>query len=232
MSDFFLTTASNSSMEFHPENTLTNFTTRLAKELHLDESWRVGLADISIPKTWVNISEGGSYFKYIEGEEVYKLKIDSGYYETPTDLTEAIEDAMNGTGTDAQHYNTFKLNRKTRSVTIQNTTLLLSNEMKDLLGINTPQGNIDMHLGYSGIYVYLDILNFSHVGDVMAPLLSVISVRGKHYVPSFQRFDRIHYKTLKTFDFQSLNFVLTTDYGTPILFASGKVLLTLHFKQI
>ena len=44
---FYITTHSKKS----------NFEVKLSREFLLDDSWTVGLADISIPKTWHNILE-------------------------------------------------------------------------------------------------------------------------------------------------------------------------------
>lgn len=47
--EFFLVLPSNSSAEFYPDNTVTNFTTKLPREIRLTEKWVVGLAEIHVP---------------------------------------------------------------------------------------------------------------------------------------------------------------------------------------
>ena len=51
MSGFYLTLPSNSSMDYHPENTLTNFVTRLPTVIDLEGSWEVALMEIQYPHT-------------------------------------------------------------------------------------------------------------------------------------------------------------------------------------
>ena len=44
-------------MKFFPNNTLTNFTTRLQTPIELGEvgAWEVGLAEIHFPRNWINV---------------------------------------------------------------------------------------------------------------------------------------------------------------------------------
>lgn len=47
--EFFLVLPSNSSVEFYPDNTVTNFTTKLPREIRLREKWVVSPAEIHVP---------------------------------------------------------------------------------------------------------------------------------------------------------------------------------------
>ena len=57
MSQFYLVLPSNSSMKYFPSNTLTEYTTHLAKEIDLQDEWEVGLAEIQYPHAWYNITD-------------------------------------------------------------------------------------------------------------------------------------------------------------------------------
>ena len=55
----YITLPSNSSMRYFPQNTLTSFNTKLAKSIISDDSnWEVALAEISFPKSWINVIDG------------------------------------------------------------------------------------------------------------------------------------------------------------------------------
>ena len=55
----YVTLLSNSSMQYFPQNTLTSFNTKLAKAIIPDDSkWEVALAEISFPKSWINVLKG------------------------------------------------------------------------------------------------------------------------------------------------------------------------------
>lgn len=45
----------DSSKKYYPNNTLTNFTTRLHSTIDLSGQWYVGLAEMSFPKSWYNV---------------------------------------------------------------------------------------------------------------------------------------------------------------------------------
>src|SRR6267154_2333005 len=59
MTQFYLTLPSNSSQEFVPDNTLTEFTTKLASTIDLTNEWEVGLAEIMFPRSWYTIPKDG-----------------------------------------------------------------------------------------------------------------------------------------------------------------------------
>jgi hypothetical protein len=50
--NFYVTLPSNASMTDFPDNTLTNYVTRLAMPISLSEQWEVGLAEIIHPNEW------------------------------------------------------------------------------------------------------------------------------------------------------------------------------------
>ena len=49
MSRFYLTLPSNSSMDYYPQNTVAQYTTKLNSTIELDSDWEVGLTEISFP---------------------------------------------------------------------------------------------------------------------------------------------------------------------------------------
>jgi len=59
MTHFYLTLPSNSSQQFFPENTLTEFTTKLSSTIELNGEWEVGLAEIMFPRSWYTIPKDG-----------------------------------------------------------------------------------------------------------------------------------------------------------------------------
>src|SRR5271163_2731168 len=59
MTHFYLTLPSNSSHQFYPNNTMTDFTTKLASTVELTNEWEVGLAEIMFPRSWCTIPKRG-----------------------------------------------------------------------------------------------------------------------------------------------------------------------------
>ena len=60
MSQIHITLPSNSSMTYFPENTLTNYKTRLHLPLDLGYagSWEVGISEMVFPRNWKNVKPG------------------------------------------------------------------------------------------------------------------------------------------------------------------------------
>jgi hypothetical protein len=100
MAHFYLTLPSNSSMLYYPNNTLTQYTTRLANAISLTGEWEVGLAEIQYQHSWQNLERPecrftyAQYGKYVEDiPRMYLsklLRLSPGYYQTPSVLAEAI----------------------------------------------------------------------------------------------------------------------------------------------
>ena len=49
---FYVTLPSNSSMEFYPDNVITNFTTQLKIPIKFDVPYEVALVEISFNQSW------------------------------------------------------------------------------------------------------------------------------------------------------------------------------------
>ena len=56
--DFYVTLLSDSSKIYFPDNTSTHFCTQLAKSIHLDGEWCVGLTEIQYPCSFLTVQEG------------------------------------------------------------------------------------------------------------------------------------------------------------------------------
>lgn len=110
MSHFYLTLPSNSSMEYFPNNTLTNFTTKLHNEVELKDDWEMGLAEIIFPKKLLNVDEQQDVtfvrYKRQRGQQstsssgavnfMVKYPVKPKYYRNVEDLTYALNDALRG----------------------------------------------------------------------------------------------------------------------------------------
>jgi hypothetical protein len=64
MKDFYLTLASNSSMNYYHENKTSNFSVKLPKTLTLDGKWVVAVTEIHYQNTFLNVSEGSNSISY------------------------------------------------------------------------------------------------------------------------------------------------------------------------
>jgi len=84
----------------------------------------------------------------------------------------------------------------------------------------------------SSIYVYSDIIDHQFVGDSFAPLLRTISVPNSLRYGDNINHNNIqpHYVPVCKANFDNIEIDLRSDTGEPIQFASGKVIVKLHFR--
>jgi hypothetical protein len=89
----------------------------------------------------------------------------------------------------------------------------------------------DLQAGIHALYVYCDLLQFTHVGDIKAPLLRVVDSGGETGDVITRYYERPRYVPLQKKNFDSIQLIIRDDLGEKIQFETGKVLLTLHFRR-
>jgi hypothetical protein len=89
----------------------------------------------------------------------------------------------------------------------------------------------DLHAGIHGLYIYCDLVHFSFVGDIKAPLLRVVASAGAAGEVITRYYERPRYVPVQKTNFDSIQILIRDDLGEKIHFESGKVLVTLHFRR-
>lgn len=70
MMSFYLTLPSDNSLNFYPDNKISNFKTRLPTPLELKGEWEVGLAEFIYPHTWYNVNCQNNLIGYDLGNRI------------------------------------------------------------------------------------------------------------------------------------------------------------------
>jgi hypothetical protein len=300
MTHFYLTLPSNSSLDFFPNNTLTEFTTKLADTIELTDEWEVGLAEIMFPRSWYTIPKEGlimeidyrrcdivwqfqqankrdyerTYRRRWEGEnepiidspeeEEYedttvRVKINGGFYFSMEELTDEMNHAtiqefskLEKTITPPITPPEFTYKPITRRIHITlpaGMRIEFPPLLETILGLSYSQNPIchnfiskekktirgdlscDLQTGIHALYVYCDLLQFTHVGDIKAPLLRVVDSGGEAGDVVTRYYEKPRYIPLQKKTFDTIEIVIRDDLGERILFENGKVLLTLHFRR-
>ena len=273
MTHFYLTLPSNSSEQYFPDNTMTEFTTKLASTIDLTGEWEVGLAEIMFPRSWYTIPKKGlkiqvesalwfneeytAYGQERSQREPIDINIKGGYYNTVDELVREINQAAARAFAHAKLYPNdpvsppvFEYKRNARKVFITMTSQMgieFPPELETILGLAPEQnplynssGDIskigghytcDLQSGIHALYVYCDVLQFTHVGDIKAPLLRVVDSEGGTGDVVTRYYERPRYIPLQKKNFEAIQIVIRDDLGEKIQFESGKVLLTLHFRR-
>ena len=101
----------------------------------------------------------------------------------------------------------------------------LSNTTDDIARIGG-DFSCDLQAGIYALYIYCDLLQFTHVGDIKAPLLRVVDSGGEtgDVVPRY--YERPRYIPLQKKNFDCVHIIIRDDLGEKIYFENGKVLLT------
>lgn len=91
---------------------------------------------------------------------------------------------------------------------------------------------VDINRGCHTIFVYCNVVQDSIVGDVRAPLLRAVTVRGVNGSTTSETFTRPIYVPLKTQSFDSIEIAIKSEDGSLVPFAYGNSFVTLHFRRI
>lgn len=242
---FYLTLPSDSSLDFYSENKLSHFFTRLPQPIQLTGEWEVGLTEIIYPHMWNNVNDHTNEFAYDIGNGILKKgKIATGYYENPAEVIKAFNPQ------NFQEKIVIAYNKNTKRIKVnlkKNARLVLPEGLAEKLGFLPGEVNnaneilpsarvvespfiVDLNSDFHLFYLYTDIVEPQVIGDVQAPLLRIITVRGQDGGMIHELFDRPHYVPILRKNFQTIEIVIRTHSGQLVSFARGKLIVKLHFR--
>lgn len=256
--EFYLTLLSNSSMKYFPNNTSTNFITKLPKSLKLIGDWQVAVVEFQHPCTIFSVQESENYVRIIHRKTVYIDDRDDGFYDEtievkiPPSNYDSIQDVIELLNTHKLLSNKIKFDYQKES-----NYVIFVNLSKDILRVEiapklcrqlgfSPHDNIlkkpigvhkaSIYLGLPPqIFLYCDIVDPQIVGDVMAPLLRVVSLDSSKYVFGVNRmvtFSHLNYIPVMKREFDTIEIDIRSDTGYIIPFEFGTTCVKLHFRRI
>lgn len=251
MAQFYVTLPSNASMSIYPTNTLANYKTCLPKAIELNGQWEVALVEFIYPKNFYNIRSGECFFDVRAAQNetaLHTIRVPEGYYNNLEELTAEIHNQarlLNGIvqlsvmkrATQKSGENGKIMIRLRRGV-----VLTMSDSLMQIFGFetNTLVGDDKEHVGVSTgdvnrscntIFVYCDIVQESIVGDVTAPLLRTLNVRGVQDEIVQMSYSNLIYIPLKRNYFSDVEISIKSESGMNIAFTSGRTIVTLHFRR-
>ena len=91
-----------------------------------------------------------------------------------------------------------------------------------------------MDRNISALYVYTNIINSVHVGDVQAPLLLACPMKGKFGNDTVHQLEFLNptYVPLNRSKLRQIDIAIYDDAGTLVPFLYGKTIMTLHFRKM
>ena len=89
----------------------------------------------------------------------------------------------------------------------------------------------DITRGIKYLMVYCDLLEHVPVGDTKAPLLRIVDATGTNGESIHRMYESPRYIPVQKKNYDSIEIVIRDDIGNPIAFETGKLVVTLHFRQ-
>jgi len=203
-------------MNFNPTNTASRFTTKLSEMIELDGNWEVGLVEISMPRSIVNVRTDDHYYyafltQDCNNEHADRIVLSPGSYANVKDALRALLKAHSEkyefwrSDKDALVIFRYVSTNKRVSVRIRHREdnnifgIQFSPALAEMLGFNQHVvyeglqeyrafNPPDMHVNNNLLYVYCDLLEQIIVGDTKAALLRIVD-----RVPDDHQFDGINH---------------------------------------
>lgn len=256
--DFYLVLPSNSSMKYFPNNTTTQYTTQLSREIRLSGDWHVGLLEIHIPSTILHFKPKDTAFYVCLNES----RLDR--YTFPAGVYNSIEELALAVNKDLKHMILKPTEKMLGFYTLERTCeckdiehmVFFSDKIRRVFGFETLTNflNLGRRVGIAvptkpvradrpaslsraipnQLYVYTDLCTPYTVGDVQAPLLRVVTFDTNNYKigPTMvKQFTPINYIPLLNNSFHSIIIDIKDEHGDRIPFEFGTLTVTLHFKR-
>ena len=242
---FYLTLPSNSSMEYFPGNTLTNFKTKLAQPIELTGEWEVALSEFQYPRSWYNLRDFDNHIYYDSGGQGFYSTsvIPHGYYPTIKEFVAAVNKTLK-TDTNGDIWLTY--NKITRKITVHvknKAKLALAGRFASMIGFEKREVVItkkteaplpvNLEAGFHAMYLYTDIVEPQLVGDSKVSLLKVIKCK---VIKVWGECDcelsqSSIYVPVNVKSFETVEIDIKDDTQEKVPFEFGKVIVTLHFRQ-
>lgn len=258
---FYLILPSNSSMKFHPENTITHFVTQLPDSMKLPGEWVVALTEIQFPRSFMHFTDadtGTLVLNSGRGAAFTNSRIPRGIYSSVRALinkiyTDPLFDDHIRINYNEDNGGIVSLDRHPDSCVANDCSLphlvFFSDKISRVLGFETNESkNIDngqvftanfpaslSHAIPDKLFVYTDICENYITGDVQTPLLRIVPIENTNYTyGSIQTksFSPPIYIPLLRTEFNTIEIDIRTHTGDPVPFESGTLTVTLHFKRI
>jgi len=257
MSRFYLTLPSNSSMDYYPQNTVAQYTTKLNSSIELDGEWEVGLTEISFPINIENVARRECFFKistssYPHSNRV-KITLPSGHYTTFEEVATALRrEQMNRlprvppvndvSVNDVPVYFTYDANvDRVKMLIMEPFCVDFSPALARLMGFRhstiycvspwLAEDKMDFGSTVCSIYVYCDLVEHIPVGDTKAPLLRIVNRKSDGDENVHETYNPVMYVPLQKKCFDSVEINMMTDAGVSVPFNSGKSFVVLEFRR-
>ena len=247
----YITLLSSVKHDEFPNNSNSTFTTRLQTPLVLPANeYEIGLVDILYPSSWKNVTEGKIWCKDItkrpgEGDAVFPpIQIRNGKYTSLSELEKEINNSLrkNRVGSsfsvihdDVANQTFLKARNESYEIKFSNDlSLMLGFECDRFMGYGEHQSKTfpDINQGFTSLFVYCDLVEERHVGNVRAPLLRLVPTNTRDkFTDVYTEFRNIQYHPTVHTRTDLVSLFIRRDNGEEVPFTTGKVAVTVHLRK-
>ena len=243
---FYMVLPSNACIDIFPDNKASNFRIRLPQRVKLSGGdWYVGLSQIDYINTVYNVENVFFYYDLNEfGEKFYRNgTLRSGRWSDPFDIAQAINNDIEGSGTDFHdrvQCSYDNISQKFTFRVLEGASIYFPEELATILGFPTEKiisetttgpYPADLTGGRQSMYVYSNIASPVLVGDVLTPLLRILPLRGGYGEAVSENFQNVHYLPVASSEFEDIEIDISYSNGQQLSFQSGKLIAKLHFVR-
>ena len=250
--EFYVTLPSNSSMTYYPDNTLSDFTTKLFKPINFSGEYEVALTEISFPHSFYNLTEPFNRVPY-SGNGARRnnsvIIIPPGYYHNLEELFSTMYELMDDLGKTNIKLTLNKNTQKVKAKLRDGSFIEFHPVLAAMLGfvekpddklisfriLNSHEANlpIDLNGGLYSIYLYTDIVADQMIGDAFAPLLRIVHIDKQKCGDIVTRtYQSPNFVKVKRKNFDTIDMHIRRDTGEKISFQRGKVIVKLCFRPV
>ena len=245
-SEGFYITLPNEKGTLFPDNTPSEYTTRLPRWIELDGEWMIGLHSVSYTRHYI-VQHFDTPISYTNTGSVGKGAKLKKYPTTIREYIVGINESLKDSITSKEIEFKLEINGKVTVVVSSGYKVVLTRDQAIILGFlnvdddeevkeisttETGKHQANLHRKTS-IFIYCDIVEPQIVGDKTVSLLGIAPSEssGKVYEKIYTG-ENIRYIPVQTRSFQNIKIHLRSSTYEPIPFEHGRASVTLHLRPL
>ena len=92
--------------------------------------------------------------------------------------------------------------------------------------------DLHVHRSFSSLFIYSDIVDFTSVGDIVAPILRVVPINPViEFVHVHKEFKNLHYIPVSKSVIDQVHISIKTETGSNVPFVTGKTMIKLRLQR-
>jgi len=223
------------------QNTISSFQTNFKTPIRLEEGfeYEVGLVKISFPSQVKNMWDGRfEYWSFARAQKIVK-SIETGKYSSAVEIGKEFREIIGKM--DYDHYE-LKVDEERQCFVLTchgvKTRIEFSKNIQSLTGLpavvktegKTVGKSFDLTAGIRHLFCYTDIIKNINIGDTVAPILSVVQLKGRAEGQEEYEPRNPIYVPMSNLYLDSVKVELRTHFGLNFPFISGDALLLIHIR--